>query len=141
MFLLPVPCSVSSASILPLVRLLLVLIVLRLKCPHPSMNHVYTFLKLRYWTLTLVVSQTSTLITGASLFVPSNSRGRDPDYAFLLIGQAVGAIGTLCPLFCWLELPLWLPSHFFLLLAFSATLSSYRSVWLIDLKAMLVFVS
>nr|GFC75626.1 hypothetical protein [Tanacetum cinerariifolium] len=29
MFLLPVPCSVSSASILPLVQLLLVLIVLR----------------------------------------------------------------------------------------------------------------
>ncbi|GJS24332.1 hypothetical protein Tco_0452964 [Tanacetum coccineum] len=29
MFLLPVPCSVSSASVLPLVRLLLVLIVLR----------------------------------------------------------------------------------------------------------------
>nr|GFC33744.1 hypothetical protein [Tanacetum cinerariifolium] len=29
MFLLPMPCNVSSASVLPLVRLLLVLIVLR----------------------------------------------------------------------------------------------------------------
>nr|GFD12400.1 hypothetical protein [Tanacetum cinerariifolium] len=29
MFLLPMPCSVSSASVLPFVRLLLVLIVLR----------------------------------------------------------------------------------------------------------------
>ncbi|GKA75409.1 hypothetical protein Tco_0781787 [Tanacetum coccineum] len=50
-----------------------------------------------------------------------SGRGRDPAYAFLLIGQVVCALGTFCPLFCWLELPLWLPSHFLLLLAFSAT--------------------
>nr|GFB38489.1 hypothetical protein [Tanacetum cinerariifolium] len=65
MFLLPMPCSVSSDNVLPLVRLL---------CPHPSMNHVHTFMKLHYWTLTLVVSQTSTFITGASSLILSSSR-------------------------------------------------------------------
>nr|GEY24342.1 hypothetical protein [Tanacetum cinerariifolium] len=67
--------------------------------------------------------------------------GRDPAYALLLIGQAVCALGTLCPLFCWFELPLWLPSHFLLLLAFSATFSFCHLVWLVDLRAMLVFAS
>ncbi|GKE74903.1 hypothetical protein Tco_1536944, partial [Tanacetum coccineum] len=86
--------------------------------------HVHMVLKPHYWTVTLVVSQTSTLITGESSRIPSSSRGRDPAYAFLLIGQVVYALGTLCPLFCWIELPLWLPSYFLLLLAFSATLSS-----------------
>nr|GFC13507.1 hypothetical protein [Tanacetum cinerariifolium] len=57
--------SVSSASVLPLVRLLF---------PHPSMNHVHMFMKLHYWTLTLVVSQTSTFITGASSLILSSSR-------------------------------------------------------------------
>ncbi|GJT54321.1 hypothetical protein Tco_0163182 [Tanacetum coccineum] len=35
---------------------------------------IHTFLKLHYWTLTLEVSQTSTLITGVSSLIPSNSR-------------------------------------------------------------------
>ncbi|GJS61937.1 hypothetical protein Tco_0656721 [Tanacetum coccineum] len=35
---------------------------------------IHTFLKLHYWTLTLEVSQTSTLITGVSLLIPSSSR-------------------------------------------------------------------
>nr|GFD30094.1 hypothetical protein [Tanacetum cinerariifolium] len=64
-FLLSMPCSVSSASVLPLVWLL---------CPHPSMNHVHMFMKLHYWTLTLVVSQTSTFTTGASSSILSSSR-------------------------------------------------------------------
>ncbi|GKB84188.1 hypothetical protein Tco_0956460, partial [Tanacetum coccineum] len=115
--------------------------------------HVYTVLKPHCWTITLVVSQTSTLITGESSLIPSSGRcptisgyvakllaisalysawsimvkfalvhrGRDPAYAFLLIGQVICALGTLCPLFCWIELPLWLPSYFLLLLAFSVT--------------------
>ncbi|GKD06820.1 hypothetical protein Tco_1181794, partial [Tanacetum coccineum] len=70
-----------------------------------------------------------------SSLIPSSGRGRDLAYAFLLIGQVMCALGTLCPLFCWLELPLWLPSHFLLLLAFSATLSSCRLVWITDLQA------
>ncbi|GJY72097.1 hypothetical protein Tco_0475800 [Tanacetum coccineum] len=36
--------------------------------------HVHTVLKLHYWTITLVVSQTSTLITGESSLIPSSSR-------------------------------------------------------------------
>ncbi|GJZ82619.1 hypothetical protein Tco_0647792 [Tanacetum coccineum] len=83
-FLLPVPCSVSFASILPLVRLLLVLIVLgsviqlslvlSLAFGKSADLFVHIFLKLHYWTLTLEVSQTSTLITGVSLSIPSSSR-------------------------------------------------------------------
>ncbi|GJU65173.1 hypothetical protein Tco_1247008, partial [Tanacetum coccineum] len=75
-FLLPVPCSVSFTSILPLVRLLLVLIVLGSVIQLPLVLSlafgksadlfIHTFLKLHYWTLTLEVSQTSTLITGVS---------------------------------------------------------------------------
>ncbi|GJU40542.1 hypothetical protein Tco_1193499 [Tanacetum coccineum] len=34
--------------------------------------HVHTVLKLHYWTITLVVSQTSTLITGESSLIPSS---------------------------------------------------------------------
>ncbi|GJW19600.1 hypothetical protein Tco_0027036 [Tanacetum coccineum] len=83
-FLLPVPCSVSFASILPLVRLLLVLIVLGSVIQLPLVLSlafgksadlfVHIFLKLHYWTLTLEVSQTSTLITGVSSLIPSSSR-------------------------------------------------------------------
>ncbi|GKB22511.1 hypothetical protein Tco_0861912 [Tanacetum coccineum] len=36
--------------------------------------HVHTVLKLHYWTITLVVSQTSTLITCESSLIPSSSR-------------------------------------------------------------------
>ncbi|GKA83740.1 hypothetical protein Tco_0805335 [Tanacetum coccineum] len=60
-FLLPVPCSVIFASILPLVRLLLVLIVLGSVIQLPLVLSlafgksadlfVYIFLKLHYWTL------------------------------------------------------------------------------------------
>ncbi|GJV50460.1 hypothetical protein Tco_1440672 [Tanacetum coccineum] len=35
---------------------------------------IHTFLELHYWTLTLEVSQTSTLITGVSSLIPSSSR-------------------------------------------------------------------
>ncbi|GJW82047.1 hypothetical protein Tco_0146022 [Tanacetum coccineum] len=83
-FLLPVPCSVSFASILPLVCLLLVLIVLGSVIQLPLVLSlafgknadlfVHIFLKLHYWTLTLEVSQTSTLITGVSSLIPSSSR-------------------------------------------------------------------
>ncbi|GJU05847.1 hypothetical protein Tco_1122277 [Tanacetum coccineum] len=83
-FLLPVPCSVSFASILPLVRLLLVLIVLGSVIQLPLVLSlafgksadlfVHTFLKLHYWTHILEVSQTSTLITGVSSLIPSSSR-------------------------------------------------------------------
>ncbi|GJV39952.1 hypothetical protein Tco_1418392 [Tanacetum coccineum] len=83
-FLLPVPCSVIFASILPLVRLLLVLIVLGSVIQLPLVLSLafrksadlfmHTFLKLHYWTLTLEVFQTSTLITGVSSLIPSNSR-------------------------------------------------------------------
>ncbi|GKB73503.1 hypothetical protein Tco_0934915 [Tanacetum coccineum] len=83
-FLIPVPCSVSFASILPLVRLLLVLIVLGSVIQLPLILSlafgksadlfVHTFLKLHYWTLTLEVSQTSTLTTGVSSLIPSSSR-------------------------------------------------------------------
>ncbi|GJY90644.1 hypothetical protein Tco_0505840 [Tanacetum coccineum] len=83
-FLLPVPCSVIFASILPLVRLLLVLIVLGSVIQLPFVLSlafgksadlfVHIFLKLHYWTLTLEVSQTSTLITGVSSLIPSSSR-------------------------------------------------------------------
>nr|GEW25424.1 hypothetical protein [Tanacetum cinerariifolium] len=44
------------------------------RCLYPSMNHVHTFMKHHYWTLTLVVSQTSTFITGASSLILSSSR-------------------------------------------------------------------
>ncbi|GJS47964.1 hypothetical protein Tco_0598085 [Tanacetum coccineum] len=84
MFPFPVPCCVSFASILPLVRLLLVLIflesviqlplVLRLAFSKGADLFVHIFLKLHYWTLTLEVSQTSTLITGVSSLIPSCSR-------------------------------------------------------------------
>ncbi|GJR06391.1 hypothetical protein Tco_0529375 [Tanacetum coccineum] len=84
MFLLPVPCSVSFASILPLIRLLLVLIVLGSVIQLPlvlslafrksAALFVHTFLKLHYWILILEVSQTSTLITGVSSLIPSSSR-------------------------------------------------------------------
>ncbi|GJX45405.1 hypothetical protein Tco_0262081 [Tanacetum coccineum] len=37
------------------------------------MNHAHTVLKLYYWTPTLVVSHTSTLITGVSSLIPSSS--------------------------------------------------------------------
>ncbi|GJU50739.1 hypothetical protein Tco_1220294 [Tanacetum coccineum] len=57
-FILPVPCSVIFASILPLVRLLLVLIVLE------SVSTSLLFSSL----------VTSTLITGVSSLIPSNSR-------------------------------------------------------------------
>ncbi|GJR47215.1 hypothetical protein Tco_1315318 [Tanacetum coccineum] len=70
-----------------------------------------------------------------NFYTYNSGRGRDPAYAFLLIGQVMCALGTLCPLFCWLELPLWLPSYFLLLLAFFVTLSSCRSVWIVDLRA------
>ncbi|GKA41794.1 hypothetical protein Tco_0734454 [Tanacetum coccineum] len=80
-------------------------------------------------------SPSAYFIPGKSSLIPSSGRGRDPAYVFLLLGQVMCALGTLCPLFCWLELPLWLPSHFLLLLAFFVTLSSYRSVWIIDLQA------
>ncbi|GJR46440.1 hypothetical protein Tco_1314543 [Tanacetum coccineum] len=83
-FLFLVPCSVSFASILPLVRLLLVLIVLgsviqlhlvlSLAFGKSADLFVHIFLKLHYWTLTLEVSQTSTLITGVSSLIPSSSR-------------------------------------------------------------------
>nr|GEW28160.1 hypothetical protein [Tanacetum cinerariifolium] len=100
MFLLPMPRSVSSASVLPLVRLLLVLIVLRsviqpllvlrLACHHPSMNHVHTFMKLHYWTLTLIVSQTSTFITGASSLILSRSRCSEIlDYVANLLSEVI----------------------------------------------------
>nr|GEZ96743.1 hypothetical protein [Tanacetum cinerariifolium] len=39
-----------------------------------------------------VPCSTSTLITGRSSLIPSSSRGRDPAYAFLLIGQEVDLI-------------------------------------------------
>ncbi|GJY06721.1 hypothetical protein Tco_0373775 [Tanacetum coccineum] len=75
---------VSFASILPLVRLLLVLIVLGSVIQLPLVLSlvfgksadlfVHTFLKFHYWTLTLEVSQTSTLITGVSSLIPSSSR-------------------------------------------------------------------
>ncbi|GJR90784.1 hypothetical protein Tco_0214795 [Tanacetum coccineum] len=78
------PCNISFASILPLVRLLLVLIVLGSVIQLPLVLSlafgksadlfVYTFLKLHYWTLTLEVSQTSTLTTGVSSLIPSSSR-------------------------------------------------------------------
>ncbi|GKF27332.1 hypothetical protein Tco_0083226, partial [Tanacetum coccineum] len=84
MFLLPVPCSIILASILPLVRLLLVLIVLGSVIQLPLVLSlafgksadlfVHTFLQLHYWTLTLEVSQTSILITGVSSLIPSSSR-------------------------------------------------------------------
>nr|GEW39950.1 retrovirus-related Pol polyprotein from transposon TNT 1-94 [Tanacetum cinerariifolium] len=38
------------------------------------MNHVHMFMKLHYWTLTLIVSQTSTFITSASSLILSSSR-------------------------------------------------------------------
>nr|GEZ15646.1 hypothetical protein [Tanacetum cinerariifolium] len=44
------------------------------RCPHPSMNHVHMFMKLHYWTLTVVVSQTSEFVTGASSLILSSSR-------------------------------------------------------------------
>ncbi|GJU41359.1 hypothetical protein Tco_1194316 [Tanacetum coccineum] len=76
--------SVSLASILPLVRLLLVLIILgsviqlhlilSLAFGKSADLFVHTFLKLHYWTLTLKVSQTSTLTTGVSSLIPSSSR-------------------------------------------------------------------
>ncbi|GJV22415.1 hypothetical protein Tco_1371435 [Tanacetum coccineum] len=78
------PASIIFASILPLVRLLLVLIVLGSVIQLPLVLSlafrksadlfVHIFLKLHYWTLTLEVFQTSTLITGVSLLIPSNSR-------------------------------------------------------------------
>ncbi|GKA41051.1 hypothetical protein Tco_0733644 [Tanacetum coccineum] len=71
--LLPVPCSVSFTSILPLVRLLLVLIVLSLAFGKSADLFIHTFLKLHYWTLTLEVSQTSTLITGTLMLSLSDS--------------------------------------------------------------------
>ncbi|GJT79394.1 hypothetical protein Tco_1053736 [Tanacetum coccineum] len=78
-------CSTYAfRQFLPLVRLLLVLIVLGSVIQLPLVLSlafgksadlfVYTFLKLHYWTLTLEVSQTSTLITGVSSLIPSNSR-------------------------------------------------------------------
>ncbi|GJV35629.1 hypothetical protein Tco_1408106 [Tanacetum coccineum] len=82
-FLLPVPCSVSFSSILPLFGMLSFLIVLgkllfnfllvlSLALGKKSSDlFVHTFLKLHYWTLTLEVSQTSTLITGVSSLIPS----------------------------------------------------------------------
>ncbi|GJW78230.1 hypothetical protein Tco_0139912 [Tanacetum coccineum] len=73
--------SISFASILPLVRLLLVLIVLGSVIQLPLVLSlvfgksadlfVHIFLKLHYWTLTLEVSQTSTLITGVSSLIPT----------------------------------------------------------------------
>ncbi|GJT33404.1 hypothetical protein Tco_0923823 [Tanacetum coccineum] len=84
MFFLPVHYSVSFASILPLVRLLLVLIVigsviqlplvLSLAFSKSADLFIHIFLELHYWTLTLEVSQTSTLITGVSSLIPSSSR-------------------------------------------------------------------
>ncbi|GJQ89597.1 hypothetical protein Tco_0000736 [Tanacetum coccineum] len=81
----PVPCKHRSLpSILPLVRLLLVLIVLGSVIQLPLVLSlafgksadlfVHTFLKLHYWALTLEVSQTSILITGVSSLIPSSSR-------------------------------------------------------------------
>ncbi|GJU59527.1 hypothetical protein Tco_1237293 [Tanacetum coccineum] len=80
MFLLPMPCSIIFASILPLVRLLLVLIVLgsviqlplvlSLTFGNSADLFVLIFMKLHYWVLTLEVSQTSTLITGVSSLIP-----------------------------------------------------------------------
>nr|GEZ08777.1 hypothetical protein [Tanacetum cinerariifolium] len=45
-----------------------------LRCPYPFVNHVHMFMKLHYWTLTLVVSQTSAFVTGASSLILSSSR-------------------------------------------------------------------
>ncbi|GKC94438.1 hypothetical protein Tco_1159880, partial [Tanacetum coccineum] len=115
-------------SILPLVRLLLVLIVLGSVIQLPLVLSlafgksadlfIHTFLKLHYWTLTLEVSQTSTLITGVSSLIPSSSR-----IHILLPGHVANLLAI--P-----DCPLWLPSHFLLLLALSATLHSCCSVWI-----------
>nr|GEW34654.1 hypothetical protein [Tanacetum cinerariifolium] len=53
-----------------------VMFLLHMPCsmPYPSMNHVQMFMKLHYWTLTLVVSQTSAFVTGASSLILSSSR-------------------------------------------------------------------
>ncbi|GJU30040.1 hypothetical protein Tco_1173629 [Tanacetum coccineum] len=61
-------CSFGKKSVIQL-RL-----VLSLAFGKSADLFVHTFLKLHYWTLTLEVSQTSTLITGVSSFIPSNSR-------------------------------------------------------------------
>nr|GFA25436.1 hypothetical protein [Tanacetum cinerariifolium] len=67
MLLLPMPCSSANLFVhLFGCNFNCILHCLWLRCPHPSMNHVHTFMKLHYWTLTLVVSQTSTFKTGAS---------------------------------------------------------------------------
>ncbi|GKE57106.1 hypothetical protein Tco_1496291 [Tanacetum coccineum] len=79
-FLLPECFEVRFVSILPLVRLLLVLIVLGSVIQLPLVLSlvfgksadlfVHMFLKFHYWTLTLEVSHTSTLITGVSSLIP-----------------------------------------------------------------------
>ncbi|GJY44358.1 hypothetical protein Tco_0432571 [Tanacetum coccineum] len=84
-FILPVPCQRKALpEFASYVRLLLVRLflwkdfqlplVLSLAFGNSADLFVHTFLKLHYWTLTLEVSQTSTLITGVSSLIPSSSR-------------------------------------------------------------------
>ncbi|GJR78130.1 hypothetical protein Tco_0148915 [Tanacetum coccineum] len=89
-FLLPVPCSVIFASILPLVRLLLVLIVLGSVIQLPLVLSLafrksadlfmHMFLKLHYWTLTLEHSLLSCiLVVQLSLSDSTFSDGGDDE--------------------------------------------------------------
>ncbi|GJS98939.1 hypothetical protein Tco_0820109 [Tanacetum coccineum] len=84
-FLYPITSSVCPASVLPLDLLLLLILtisgsvfklplVLSLAFSKSADLFIHTFLELHYWTLTLEVSQTSTLITGVSSLIPSSSR-------------------------------------------------------------------
>ncbi|GJU93555.1 hypothetical protein Tco_1318311 [Tanacetum coccineum] len=125
-----------------LVRLLLVLIVLGSVIQLPLVLSlafrksadlfIHTFLKLHYWTLTLEVFQTSTLITGVSSLIPSNSR------IPTLLGHVVNLLAIPFPFI--VHCPMWLPSHF--LCCIPCYLHSYvvRS-GLIDYGPLLVFVS
>ncbi|GKF81789.1 hypothetical protein Tco_0240391, partial [Tanacetum coccineum] len=84
-FLITRSSSVCHAGVLPLDLLLLLILtisgsvfklplVLSLAFSKSADLFIHTFLELYYWTLTLEVSQTSTLITGVSSLIPSNSR-------------------------------------------------------------------
>ncbi|GKA78618.1 hypothetical protein Tco_0785155 [Tanacetum coccineum] len=129
-FLLPVPCSVIFASILPLVRLLLVLIVLGSVIQLPLVLSlafgksadlfVRIFLKLHYWTLTLEVSQTPTLITGVSSLIPSSSRIPTlPGYVANLL--AIPALYSTLPIVVTFPLSLAEEGPNYALMAFSSS--------------------
>ncbi|GJR11747.1 hypothetical protein Tco_0794399 [Tanacetum coccineum] len=83
---LPVPCQRNLWTvfcllvrafvvlILPLGSVIQLPLVLSLAFGKSADLFVHTFLKLHYWTLTLEVSQTFTLITGCGSLIPSSSR-------------------------------------------------------------------